>query len=226
MTIAESVKQRTEAYARYLDDEPFNIQLQSGTLSARSYANFLFSIEYLIKHTPIHLRLAIERSKDSAALQDYYRHKFEEEQGHDQWAIDDRKKLEPLVNPPKAGGGTDHGEDTFFPQVSLEMWAYVREIERMIEADPRIYIAYIFYTEYLTVLVANTMKAGLSRCGFGDEPVEVLTKHAELDVHHTAEGIEAIEKFLPETRPMREAVEKQIDTFIKMHIAMFKACLD
>ncbi|MES2744226.1 MAG: iron-containing redox enzyme family protein [Bdellovibrionota bacterium] len=223
MNIAESVKRKTEDYSHYLKTEPFNAQLQAGKLTAESYANFLFSIEYLIKHTPIHLRLAIETSIEHPELAEYFRHKFDEEQGHDQWAIDDRAKLEPLINPPERVSGQESMR--FYPQVSLEMWDYVREIERMIRADPRIYISYIYYTEYLTVLVADKMKAGLSRCGFGDEPVEVLTKHAELDVHHTSEGIEAIEQFLPETTDMRAAVEKQIDAFIKLHIAMFKACL-
>ncbi|RZA25060.1 MAG: hypothetical protein EOP10_08000 [Proteobacteria bacterium] len=217
------MKRKTEAYAHNFKTEPFNVQLQEGKLSAKSYANFLFSIEYLIKHTPIHLRLAIEKSIEHPELSHYFRHKFAEEQGHDQWAIDDRAKLEPLVNPPERMD--KKGFARFYPQVSLAMWDYVREIERMIMTDPRIYISYIFYTEYLTVLVADKMKVGLSMCGFGEEPVEVLTKHAELDVHHTSEGLEAIETFLPNTFEMLTTVEKQIDTLIKLHIAMFKACL-
>ncbi|MBC7530522.1 MAG: iron-containing redox enzyme family protein [Oligoflexus sp.] len=215
MLIAERVKKQTEVYANFLEkEEPFNIQMNSGVLSAESYANFLFNIEYLIKHTPIHLNLALKKTEDNPELHEYFRNKFDEEQGHDEWAIEDRKKVMKKID-----------SVTFFPQVSLEMWRYVRELEAVIDRDPRLYLTYIFYTEYLTVLVANRMKIGLVKCGFGDDPVEVLTKHAELDVHHTAEGMEAIKTFLPQTEEFSQKVTNQLKTFVELHILMWKACV-
>jgi len=215
MNIASAIKAKTERYADYLiKEEPYFKRLQAGTLEAISYAKFLVCIRYLVQHTPIHLKLAIDQSKNIPALQAFFKSKFVEEQGHDQWATDDLNKIKHLLPEGKS-----------FDTPTAEIKTYVRMIESLIKEDPHFYPSYIFYTEYLTVLVGAVMDDGLTnKCGFGKKVATIVTDHAELDKHHISEGEKAISDLVDSDKYYARSMEI-IDDIIEAHKRMFLSCL-
>lgn len=215
MSLAHAITSKTDHYAQYLlAEEPFMEQLRQGTLPAEAYAIFLENIRYLVNHTPKHLKLAISASEDQPELKSFFEEKFLEEQGHDEWAKDDLKQL------------AKHTGASFQPRVTEAMKSYVTMIAQAIEENPQLYPPYIYYTERLTVLVADTVNEAVSKsCNFGEKAATILTEHAELDQYHIIEGEKAITELVDEEKHSARTLQF-LDEIIAAHKSMFLSCLD
>lgn len=197
-----------ESYAARMDrTNALFTWAQSGRLTPAVLSNYLFNMRILVQHGPEHLARAHRSAlrHGELALAAHYAEKREEELGHHEWAENDLGLVEARF------GARPHGR----PCPGLLQ--LLRFIEDTIDRDPRLYLAYLLLAEYLVVLRVDEWLALLeARCGIPKEMVSILGAHAELDRHHTAEGIEVIERFAsdPALRaPMREVVADALEHF-------------
>jgi hypothetical protein len=82
---------------------------------------------------------------------------------------------------------------TLSPNI-IKLVAY---IESIIQQDYALYLPYILYAEYISVVVVPELVHTLNvKSGIGPEFLSVLTKHAVLDVDHVKEDQIAIDKII------------------------------
>lgn len=174
-----------EDYAERLRRHPLMLRIAAGRFSHADLARFLRGVLFMIEHVQVHPRLAgaLARARGEYQLADYFEHKYLEENGHDQWV---RQDLDTLAREGSQADGDAPRRST------TELMEFVRS---SIEAEPKSYLAYILFLEYLTVLVGPDFLRGLEeRCGIPRSSVSVVARHVDLDEHHVAEGLAEIEK--------------------------------
>ena len=186
-----SILQKTVAnYARYwLKHNPLAIQAKNGKLSIPEYRRFLGNIHYLIGHTSYHLKLAEKsaRDKNELGLADFFVNKQGEEIGHDQWALQDIKKLEQhfKLKAPQ-----------IFNNDARQLLSY---IEACIDKNPFDYMTYIFFAEYATVLIVPEWVAALTKkCEIPSTCLTVFTRHADLDKEHVQQDLHLMANYFPD----------------------------
>lgn len=186
MTLARTLKERTESYWNEgKRTNPFLSGLFQGTLPPEAMARFLVHARHLVSFTPAHLSLAVKEAEKRSLpqLAAYLAEKHAEEQGHDEWANDDLKKITTM----KGMARTQPAE------IDPSMTALVQHNEALIRKDPTLYLAYIFFAEYSCVYAGpDLVEAQEKKCGFPQGSLTIISKHAELDQHHVAEWEEVI----------------------------------
>lgn len=206
MRLVDQIKHEVEAYRDYLlTDDPFLSAVSQGKATPLLLKHFIENVRYLVEHTPKHLLRATKLAdkQGNPALAEFFRHKLDEEAGHDKWAEDDLKIVEAMSAEP-------------LPDVSIDpkMESLLEHIEATIDSDPTCYLAYILFTEYLAVLVGPELTRGLEeKCGFPKKSLTVIENHAELDKEHVSEWEHVYQNFVDESRyatPFLETVERSI----------------
>lgn len=204
--ISQTVKQRTDEFWEHIrETNPMILRTRDGKLGAEHIQTYLASVRYLIEHTPIHLRTALNRAELTGRpkLAAYFRAKIQEEQGHDQWATDDLAKLRASHAPANT------------ESVSPEIVKLVRQIERTIEHDPAHYVAYIFLAEYMTVISApEWLRLLEERCSIPTSVMSVIANHAELDKGHVVDGMREMDELLADSddaRPFLNSLQGCMD---------------
>lgn len=215
MTLVASMKKNVEGYWDYLKSEdPYNCAILDGKATPEMVTRFLVDVHYLVEHTPIHLARAAKVAKKRGAheLQAYFKHKSGEEAGHDKWAEDDLATVRRAMNAPKTAN------------VSSEMQHLVKHIEATIDADPFLYLSYIFFAEYLCVIYGPVMTQALEqKCGFPSHSMTVVENHAVLDQDHVHEWETVIPSLVDEAEYEARFLESLQKT-IALHKKFFLAC--
>ncbi len=182
--IAAQLKKDIESfYQRCLKDNPLFVRIMNGQVTVNEISQFTTDVLYLISHTPIYLKLAekLAREKNMGRIANYFEEKITEEEGHDEWAKSD------LSNMKKS-----HAVNS--ASVSSGMKKMVSYIEKIIRENPNNYVPYIFFAEYFTVIATPPLVSALKKnLRFDESMLSVFTNHAELDKHHVAEGMTAID---------------------------------
>lgn len=216
MKLINEMRKSVEAYWDYIQtQDEYNLSILDGTLTPEMLSHFLVNIHILVQHTPIHLRLAekIAGERGLTELKDYFALKFVEESGHDKWAEDDIARLKKQ----KKDVATSETADS-------SMKALLNNIEGLIRKDPYLYLPYIFFAEYLTVLYGPKMnKALIEKCGYLPKSMTVVENHAELDKEHVNEWEEVIEDIVDE-KVYREPFLKALESTTKLHREFFESC--
>jgi len=205
--IADALRIEIERYAaRMRTTNPLFMRAAQGTLNSVHMAHYLSSIQFLISHTPVHLKRAATRAAElgDEALSSHFLHKIAEEQGHEAWAESDVDRVSARVREP-----VRHPVAT--------MRALVAFIEETIDADPALYLSYILFAEYLIVLMGPEWLELLEqRCGMPRTSMTVIDNHAELDRAHTEEALDQIDELVGDPRklaPMRDVLFGTIARF-------------
>ncbi len=218
MKLIQEMRRKIEAYWEYLQTEDkYNRAILSGTLEPEMFSRFLVNCHHLVEHTPIHLTLAekISREKGHEELAAYYKTKFVEESGHDKWAEADIALLKKQKRQVKMSSSIDPSMKTF-----------VLHIESLIRKDPYLYLPYIFFAEYLTVIYGPTMnKALVEKCGYLPGSMTVVENHAELDKEHVNEWEDVIEDIV-DAGAYRAAFLDVLNETIRLHKHFFEACAE
>lgn len=161
---------------------PLFTMAASGELEPAHLARYLADVRQLVHHTPLHLVRARDAAlrRGDAPLAAHFARRLGEEDGHEAWALEDLGRIAPLVSPRQATSGA--------------MRALLGFIESTIDEDPALYLAYILFAEYLTVLLGPAWLALLEeRCGIPRAGITVVANHAELDRDHVAAALEEID---------------------------------
>ena len=209
--IADALRAEIESYAaRMRKSNPLFVHAEDGSLSVPTVARYLANVHYLIRHTPIYLERARERSvaQNDDLLARHFEEKLDEEEGHDQWVEGDRARLSQEV-----GGRVS-------ASVTVAMQELVTYLAEIIDEDPKLYLSYILFAEYLIVLLGPEWLTLLeTRCGIPQSSMTVIAKHAELDREHTEEALDKIDDLvadptmLPRMRQVLLASIEHFETF-------------
>jgi pyrroloquinoline quinone (PQQ) biosynthesis protein C len=205
--ISEALRKDIDEYAQALRRSPLLEDAKAGRVTPAVVGRYLASIHYLLTQTPIHLALAQERAlgHGRAALVRYYQQKLLEEQGHHHWAEADQSRLAEL-----------------FGEVAVQnpaptMIALVRNTRAIIERDPILYLAYILFAEYFTVVIGPEWITALDEhCGIPISALTAVSQHVELDKHHVVEGCREMDALVEDDRllePMRQALRETMSHF-------------
>lgn len=218
MRLIQEMRRSIESYWDHLQTaDPYNRSILEGTLQPEMLSHFLVNVHVLVQHTPIHLRLAekICAEKGLDDLGSYYQLKFVEESGHDKWAEADMIRLKKQKKNVTIVGTTDKS-----------MKDFLLHIEGLIRKDPYLYLPYIFFAEYLTVLYGPKMnKALIENCGYLPHSMTVIENHAELDKEHVNEWEDVIAEIVDEEL-YREPFLAVLSETIRLHKEFFLSCAE
>lgn len=206
--IADALRCDVESYAARMPyDNPLYYRAERGELTPRHLARYLASVHYLVTHTPIHLLRARAEAKarGDVPLSEHFAHKLGEEVGHDVWAERDFERMR---------AASAHAA-TLEPCPAMRRM--VDFIAQVIDDEPRYYLAYILFSEYLIVLLGPTWLHLLEeRCGIARTSMTVVANHAELDREHTEESLDVIDELVSDPHditPMRRVMQRSIECF-------------
>jgi pyrroloquinoline quinone (PQQ) biosynthesis protein C len=205
--IADALRMDIERYSCQAKENPAYKMARDGTLGRENVAKYVFNIRHLLQHTPKHLSQAYQRAieREDRQLADFFKSKMAEEVGHDQWADQDLEHFRTAF-----GIKIDHG-------VTPSLGALLTHLARTIDEDPTLYLAYILFAEYFTVLEGPELLAVLEeRCGIPKAFMTAIGNHAELDKEHVAEGLDTIDALVTDPSylgPMRSTLHQSIRHF-------------
>jgi len=207
--IADLLKSKLETEAENLITEnPFFIKASKGLIRADHIKYFLNNAAYVLKYTPICLKLAIEKSDDHD-LTSFFKEKVREEDGHIEWAFNDLDSF-----------GID--KNIVDEEISENIKLLMNYLLRIIQENPKNYLLYILTAEYVLVLFGHKLLGDLeNKCGINPSQLTVLTKHVELDKDHVLDDMKVIERFFNNPTEWSE-VEKLINDYMK-YISAFYA---
>jgi hypothetical protein len=194
--IETQLKVEIEAYAERLRRSSRLLErARSGTLSSRAVQTFLWNIRYVLTQTPGNLELAesVARERGYEELAEFFHQKLGEEAGHDLWAEQDLLSLDPSLDLTRE----------VKPLAPLtELMAFLRSAVRR---EPRHFLVYVLFTEYVTVLLGPDWVAALAaNCGIPASSMTSIGRHVELDQHHVQDDLRVMQTLLP---PDVDAVE-------------------
>lgn len=204
--IAQFLKKTLENYwVHSKANTPFYQTLLSGKIRHETVARYLESIRHVVTYTPIHLKLATEEAnkRGMTKLAEFFKLKFAEESGHDEWATSDLNKLAILA--PKTRSAQ---------QVAPAIDAMIKYNTETIKKDPILYLVHIFFAEYFTVLEGPEFTAALRKIGITQ--ISIIDNHVELDVDHVDELIDAIDEHVPTN------YQKAFEQSLKKTLAIFE----
>ena len=179
--IVDELKERIESYARDVElSHPLMLRARAGTLTPHEIAAYVSNMRYSMRCIYRHLVAARDRAEQLGleVVAEYFSRKFDEEYGHDAWAEEDLARL-----------SADYRTGEFSPTPTMvEFMDYLTET---VQNDPRYYLAYTLFLEYLTVLAGPQFLAAIEEhCGIPKSHMSVVSKHVELDKHHVDEALE------------------------------------
>jgi len=178
---------------------------EEGNVDTVCIRAYLTNLHHLLRHTPICLVRARKRALalGKTDLAEHFRHKLIEEAGHFRWAEDDLASL-PGALQPSAG-------------VLRSMERHIAFIIESIDEDPTLFLAYILFGEYFTVVLGpEWLRLLEERCGIPRTSMTVIDKHIEIDQGHVEEALDTIDDLVADPRMlprMREVLRDSMDNF-------------
>lgn len=209
MSLSGELKKRIDDFHESLiRNHPWFRAIYSGPVDPGLVRLMIENLLELVRHTPGHLQLAIAESKKQG-LDDMVRlfeNKVKEEAGHDAWGEKDLRVLDKTL--PRGPGQTG---------VLPSMTAFIDTIADTIRRDPCLYLPYIYFAEYFTVISGPGLIRNLGEnSGIPARALSIIGNHAELDQDHVGEWDELIPKYVDESR-YREVFFKVIDEFCQLY---------
>jgi len=206
--IGEALRTEIEAYAARRRDNPVFRAAEEGRLTRAMVARYVANVGYMVGITPANLRRAHERAsaKGDEKLAAYFAQKLREETGHHVWAERDLESLSSTTLPVE--------QDR---TVTAAIEELARYLEETIDRDPALYLPYIAFAEYITVILGPEWLALVEqRCGTPRSSMTVIDNHIELDREHAEEAFACIDDFVSDPKmlgPMREVLKCVVTYF-------------
>ncbi len=170
---------------RIWQSNPLFISVRNGEYSLAQHKRYLYNLVYLFQNTTRGLDLAIAEctKKNLTQLNEFMHEKKREETGHDQWAIDDLRRL-----------GYEYSgiQDELLLDEIKELVCGVR---LLILEDPKLYLAYMIWSEAVTVqLGPRYLNALEEKCNISRKSVSAVANHEVLDRDHVNDDMAMILK--------------------------------
>lgn len=194
---ANDLKAQVEKHLdRFREHNPLLVRARTGTLTHRQFLDYLNNLMYFFHHSVIHLDIARTRALQlgNEEIVPFLEEKVREERGHDRWASNDLRR----------SGSTQEGFD--LGRVAPGTHRILAYSVDLIGEDPELFLAYMFFHEYITVAGGPELLADLdARCGIPVDHVTSIAHHVKLDRHHVEEDLVEISAVLersPEKAPL------------------------
>lgn len=177
------------------------LKAERGELDRACVRAYLADIHYLVSQTPSCLRFARDKAleRDDPKLAAHFAVKLEEEVGHEAWADRDLSSLSGLSGAPARVAET-----------SGAMQHLVTFIRRTIDREPALYLSYILFAEYFTVVIGpEWLRLLEENCGIPRSSMTVIGNHIELDRQHVEDALGQIDDLVDDPgqlAPMREVL--------------------
>ncbi len=187
--------------ARARRENPLLVAAADGTLTAEQVTHYLVNVRRILENTPTFLAKAHARALavGDLALAAHFLHKAEEEEGHAEWAENDVVSMMDRVSVAR--------EDIV--PAAQELMDLTLSV---VDEDPGLLLAYMFFNESLIVLVGDDALSNLeSRCGVPRSSMTAIDHHITLDRDHVDEALATIDNLVPDPRKlprMREIVRE------------------
>jgi hypothetical protein len=192
--IANALRAEIDSYAAQMRrSNPMFSKAEDGTFTPAHLTTYLSNIYELVKHTPIFLVRARDRACEFGddRLAAHYDAKRGEEQGHDAWAERDIASIAPVSS------------TTLSPRTAPSMKNLLEYLRETIDRDPTLYLAYILFAEYLTVLLGDEWLGLLeANCGIPRSSVSVVGNHVDLDKEHVEHALDEIDDLVGDPRKL------------------------
>jgi hypothetical protein len=202
--IASALRIEIDRYAMNARQvNPLYRAANAGSFTTANLRSYLVNIHRLVCHTPIHLVQARDRARDlgDERLAVHFENKRLEEQGHDAWAERDLARTSTTSTFPP-------------PQIVSSMNDLLEYLRNTIDRDPVLYLAYVLFAEYVTVLVGDEWLGLLeTNCGIPRSGVSVVGNHVELDREHVEHALDEIDALVGDPRKLPELRAVLLDTF-------------
>lgn len=198
-------------YSDIRGNSPIFLNAEAGKLSEKEISRYLSGILYLVQHTPENLTAAKNQAlaRGENRLAAFFSTKLREEDGHDKWAEEDLDNIAKKFDSRVTAESSDHIRDLVI---------YTKKI---IAQDPYLYVPYILFVEYFTVLAAPEWLPLLEdRCGIPQSMMSVVGNHAELDKFHVESGMREIDELV------QPAYKADFIRTLRDSMAYFKAFYD
>lgn len=205
--ISDALRTDIEVWAAKRDSNPVFAAARAGKLSRGVITRYIANVTHMIRLTPGHLVCAREAATagGDAKLASFFAHKLEEETGHAVWGEADLVALEAVKAAPMLTQAT--------PAIE-QLAAFLPE---MIADDPALYLTYLAFTEYITVLLGPELLSLIEeRNNVARSALTVIDNHIELDREHAEEAWGLIDDLVGDPRKittMRAALRSIIELF-------------
>jgi hypothetical protein len=177
---------------KILQENPFTQSAAKGEITDWQFRVYLTNLKWIFKNNTAYLKIAKKRALELGLnkLGDFFESKFAEEVGHEQWAEDDLKLCKSTSSLTVAHLTTVPDTENIILPATHKLIQYLDEI---IAIDPTLFLSYMFFTEYFTVLAGPRFLKNLEeKCGIPISSVSAVSKHIQADQTHTAEDLEVI----------------------------------
>lgn len=184
--LAEQIKQSIEKYTINLQQNNLLlVKAQTGQLAQGNVTTYLYNLMYIFQQTTFYLSEAARRSRELGFmnLEKFLLDKIPEELGHDNWARQDLETFgiqAPSVDKSKLLSSTKE---------------LVKFVKDLIDEDPRLFLSYMVFVEYFTVLAGPQFLQDLeTKCGIKKTSMTAIGNHEEADRHHSQEDFKIIDQ--------------------------------
>ncbi len=166
-----------QSSARQLAFNPFLLAAKNGQVKPRHLETYLNNLRHLFQASNLSLKMAAQAAllRGKKDLANFYSTKVAEEAGHEKWAEEDL-----------AANALHLFEES--KQASPSMRKLVDFSRQLIPQSPELFLSYVLYLEYFTVLAGPEFLKNLEeKCAIPREKVSALYNHVVLDQKHAAE---------------------------------------
>jgi pyrroloquinoline quinone (PQQ) biosynthesis protein C len=197
--ISTALRTDIEAWASRKDDKPLLKMAEEGRLTKAMVHAYITSVTWMIHRTPGYLARARDRARElgDQPLAEYFEKKRQEETGHGEWGDADVASFSRMAVASADG-----------PVPAMTEIA--RFVEEITGSDPALYLTYIAFTEYVTVIVGPSLLSNIEeRCDVPRSSMTVVDNHIELDRDHAEEAFGIIDDLVGDPRrlrPLRDAL--------------------
>lgn len=197
--ISETISQKLMA------DSPFFGKVNAYQLTQSEWENWLQNILFFIEHTPIHLRMALERAEElrDENLINFFQEKIAEEDSHDQWARDDLQKF-------------GQSRDCDYAKLNAGCYRVLALAKDFIRSDLKSFVVYILFFEYLSNRFGADFLQSLKKCGINLSAASVLSKHVVADEGHVEDDFDALSAMSMSESEFLYAFKKSAEAYSEM----------
>jgi hypothetical protein len=198
--ISDALRIDIEKWSVRKDENPVFHRARTGRLTRAMITRYIANVTYMIGLTPRMLMHARDeaRKRNDQPLAQFFQQKLEEETGHVEWGEADLESLTKVAVAPTSTATT----------ASIE--AMAKYLTSTIDRDPALYLAYVAFTEYITVLLGPELLSSIEEhCGVPRTSMSVIDNHIVLDQGHVEENFGIIDDLVPDPRklsPMRNTL--------------------
>jgi pyrroloquinoline quinone (PQQ) biosynthesis protein C len=205
----EEIERKTKEIS---SSNPLFVRAREGVLTREEMSLYLTNLRFLFSHGVGYLKRAakVARQREQIDLAKFYEGKIGEEVGHEGWADEDLKHY-----------SSSFARENVLPS-AVNIVNFVNSI---IDEDPRLFLGYMLFVEYFTVLAAPEWLSNVeTRCGIKPSEVSAISNHEEADRDHAQEDLEVIGRLVSGEKISRRFQEVLIESANLVRECMTSCC--